>query len=123
MRSSFGRTVIVALVACSVLVLASPGSAQTFKRGDADGNGCVEDLDAIFIQNFIFVPGSPPPACFDAADADDDGVVTGTSDPLFILNYLLVAGSPPPPPPGPTVCGTDPTPASSLGCQTEPDCP
>jgi hypothetical protein len=68
-----------------------------FKRGDADCDGCVDEDDATFINNFLFVAGSPAPCCDDAADADDNGVID-ILDSTFILNYLNTGGAPPPPP-------------------------
>ena len=68
------------------------------------------------------VPGSPPLPCFDAADADDDGVVNGLIDGLYILNYQFLPGFPPPPAPGPDECGADPTP-DMAGCNRYDACP
>jgi hypothetical protein len=65
----------------------------------------------------MYVPGSPPPLCLDAADADDDGSIQ-MGDALHILKHLYVPGSPPPPPPFPD-CGYDNTP-DSLTCQEHP---
>jgi hypothetical protein len=81
---------------------------KSFKRGDANCDGCVDEDDAIFINNFLFIAGSPEPCCHDAADANDDGAIT-TADSIFILAYVSQNG-PPPPAPGPVDCGPDPTP-------------
>ena len=95
---------------------------NTFLRGDADGNGNFTGIvDGLFILNFAFIPGNPAPPCFKAADADDSGTFVGIVDGLFILNFAFVPGSPPPPPPGPDICGPDPT-ADGLDCIVHP-CP
>jgi hypothetical protein len=86
-----------------------------FKRGDANCDGCVDEDDAVFIQNFLFKAG-PAPCCLDAADANDNGRLDIT-DATLILNFVGLGG-PPPAPPGPFTCGIDPTPV--LGCASYP---
>ena len=83
-----------------------------FIRGDADGNGQVDQQDTIAISNYLFTGGTLP--CLDAADANDDGVISNI-DSVFILNTIL--GAAVMPAPGPHVCGIDPT-ADNLGCGT-----
>ena len=56
--------------------------------------------------DFLFNGGSPP-ACPDAADADDSGALDLT-DPIRILRHLFQGGEAPPDP-GPVSCGRDPT--------------
>lgn len=54
----------------------------------------------------------PAPACADAGDVNDDGVLN-LKDPLWLLVFLFLDGPPPPSPfPG---LGPDPTP-DMLGC-------
>ena len=77
------------------------------KRGDADGNGTLEITDAIFGLNYLFL-GQQTPSCLDAADANDSGKVDLT-DSIYLLTWLFNDGRAPPPP-GPMVCGRDPTP-------------
>ncbi|MBN1443084.1 MAG: VCBS repeat-containing protein [Planctomycetes bacterium] len=77
-----------------------------FRRGDVDGNSRVEITDAISLLAYLFLGGATP-GCPDAADADDNGSLEIT-DPIRILGYLFL-GSLAPPPPGPDVCGEDPT--------------
>ena len=67
--------------------------------------------DAVFILSYLFAQGAEP-ACLDAADANDDGLVD-LSDAVFILAYQF-AGGPQPPPPFPQP-GVDPT-DDGLGC-------
>ena len=78
----------------------------TFVRGDADGDGAITVIDAIFTLNALFA-GGPQPACAKAADTDDDGILI-LIDPIFTLNYLFIRGSAEPPAPGPA-CGIDPS--------------
>lgn len=93
----------------------------TFLRGDANGNGVVEPLhDADFLMQFLFL-GTTFPPCLDAADADNNGVVS-IADPIVLLTWGFVGG-PAPAAPGATVCGTDPE-GGDLGCSATPDpCP
>jgi hypothetical protein len=84
-----------------------------FRRGDADGNGLVDQRDAEFILEHLHRDGMPPP-CPDAADTNDDGQIDVT-DAQWILAYL--DGRIAIPAPGPVECGPDLTPdgLSSLG--------
>ncbi|MFQ5653618.1 MAG: hypothetical protein ACE5GW_02670 [Planctomycetota bacterium] len=107
------------ILICLLALLSVPGAAdaqQAFRRGDVDGDGCVNPLvDAIYSLYSLFLPGWPQPACADAADANDDGMYM-VADALLLLNYGYIAGSPPPPEPGPFDCGLDPT-DDALDCQ------
>ncbi|MFN0058395.1 MAG: lectin-like domain-containing protein [Planctomycetota bacterium] len=94
---------------------------DTFKRGDANGDGTFNIADAVFLLGALFVPGSPAVQCQDAADANDDGL-NNIADAVSMLSSLFVPGSMPPPAPGPTVCGPDPS-ADALACATYPPCP
>ena len=79
-----------------------------FIRGDVDNDGIFNALvDTLFLLNFGFSGGAPPP-CDDAADANDDGIINALVDSLYILNHGF-SGGPPPPAPYPSA-GTDPTP-------------
>lgn len=84
----------------------------TFHRGDADGDNDLTAADATAITNFLFMGGTL--GCLDAADANDDGVITN-QDALFVLNSLICGAAPPLP--TPFVCGVDLTP-DNLDCQT-----
>ena len=94
-----------------------------------EGDGTAVDIaDAAALVSFLFgeMGGKPQyePTCFDACDANDDGVVD-MSDPLYVINYLFRFG-PFPPAPGPGLMkdetgvhvappGNDPT-DDLLGC-------
>ncbi|MCI0652725.1 MAG: right-handed parallel beta-helix repeat-containing protein [Planctomycetes bacterium] len=96
----------------------------TFFRGDADGSGLFNALlDAIFILNYGFNGGDPPP-CQDAADSDNDGVLNYLLDAIYVLNYQYASG-PAPPAPGPVDCGPEPfeDPADTLPECPVPTCP
>ncbi|MHC4629806.1 MAG: DUF7901 domain-containing protein [Planctomycetota bacterium] len=99
--------------------LSGPTSAdQQFIRGDANQDYQVDETDAYFIMDYLFV-GGPSPECMDAADADDSGTVD-RADVTLILNYKFL-GTAPPPPPFPD-CGPDPT-DDSLTCDKYDLCP
>jgi len=85
-----------------------------FKRGDVDVNGQVEITDAIYLFDSLFL-GGPPPACWDAADANDDGAVD-LSDGVYDLNFLFLGG-PAPGAPGPLECGEDPSEDALADCE------
>jgi hypothetical protein len=87
----------------------------TFVRGDSDGNNKVELNDAIHTLGYLF-RGTEQPACFDAADANDDGRLN-MADPISTLTVLFLGhGTVPPPYPN---AGEDPT-DDAMGCSTGP---
>ena len=89
-------------------------ASPNFIRGDFDGDAEFNPLtDALYGLNFGFLAG-PPPACLEAADANDDGIFSPLADSLHTLNYGFLGG-PPPPLPFPD-CGPDPEPQTSLDC-------
>lgn len=63
----------------------------TIFRGDSNQDEVVDIADATFTLNWLFLAG-PPPLCFDAADANDDGRVD-VSDPIAILLTLFQGAS------------------------------
>jgi regulation of enolase protein 1 (concanavalin A-like superfamily) len=83
----------------------------SFRRGDPDASGDVDMSDAIRILGFLFL-GTAPPLCSVAADANDDFELD-LSDALVILRYIFLAEVPPEPP-GPSDCGTAPSPLSCV---------
>ena len=76
------------------------------RRGDTDQSGDVNLTDAIRVLGFLFLGDDDLP-CEDAADANDDGALNLT-DPVAILSFLFLEGVAPSPP-GPKLCGVDPT--------------
>ena len=89
---------------------ADPGCAQApnckvvgvgpFVRGDCNGDGRVtgQVTDAVFLLNYNFLGGSPPP-CSAACDINGDGAWMGqVTDAVYILNYNFLGGLPPPAP-------------------------
>jgi hypothetical protein len=82
------------------------GEQPPFRRGDANGDGCVDTADGelIFVH---FNASGPAPLCLDAADADDNGIFD-LNDGVYLFTYTDGAGLPPSDP-GPRRCGPDPT--------------
>lgn len=78
----------------------------TFIRGDANGDGAVNVIDAVRIVGVLF-QGVPNTVCGDALDANDSGAID-LADVSFLLPHLFLM-TPPPPPPYPGA-GVDPTP-------------
>ncbi len=70
-----------------------------FIRGDSNGDGMVDISDAIKTLFCKFVnPDEYCPACFDAMDVDDDGILNGVTDAVYILTFLFLNGPAPPEP-------------------------
>ncbi|MFQ5653554.1 MAG: hypothetical protein ACE5GW_02340 [Planctomycetota bacterium] len=103
---------ILRFLLCVFVIGLTAGPLQAdFIRGDANDDGGVDLADVISSLSWLFIPGTPEPACMDALDGNDDGLVN-ISDPVYVATFLFISGSPPPPPyPDP---GPDPT-ADPLG--------
>jgi len=69
--------------------------ATFVQRGDVNADGIVNVNDVVYLINYLFVPGSPPPVPLEAGDANCDGVAN-VNDVVYLINYLFVPGSPPP---------------------------
>lgn len=82
-----------------------------FLRGDANTSGTVDISDVITITNFIHQGGGL--SCLDAADVNDDGVISD-GDAAHLKAFLFLGTSGPPAHPYPQR-GQDPTP-DSLSC-------
>jgi hypothetical protein len=89
-----------------------------FQRGDSNGDGRRDIGDPIFTLNWQF-RGGQAPSCLDAADSNDDGR-SDISDVIYDLAFQFTGG-PAPPPPGPAICGPDPT-EDRLDCEAYPPC-
>ena len=84
--------------------------ANSFIRGDGNGDVAVNVADAVFALNFLF--SGLPSDCLDAMDTNDDGS-NDIADAVAILQFLFSGGAAPPAPfPN---AGLDPTP-DSLDC-------
>ena len=92
-------------------------TAQTFVRGDLDGDQMVTDADFGMLIDFLNGVTTTLP-CADAADLDDDGAIID-ADAVVLLNAIAGVAAPPAPFPA---CGVDPTPGDTLGCNTS-SCP
>jgi hypothetical protein len=88
-----------------------------FIRGDFNANGLIDMSDACLELCYLFL-GRSSPSCLDAADANDDGLLS-LCDPVAILMALFGRGYRLPAPS--QVCGDDPTP-DSLTCESFPPC-
>ncbi len=97
---------IVFVCACGVAgLLAPPVAAQdcVFTRGNIvnlePGGEVVVDLnDAVDLVAYMFIARSAPVSgCPDAADVNDDGLVT-VADYTYLVEFLFNDGPPPPPP-------------------------
>ena len=65
-----------------------------FLRGDVDASGTLSITDAIVLLEWLYLPGSEPISCLDAADLDDSGSVQLT-DAIVLLSWLFASGPPP----------------------------
>lgn len=92
-------------------------SAVPFVRGDLNGDGALNLVDAVVFLRRQFAI-DPPSTCEDSDDIDDSGALDIT-DPVFLLNHLFGGG---PPLPGPLICGVDAT-LDGIGCSTYGGCP
>ncbi len=92
--------------------LVPPTTNPSFIRGDANGDGSMNLVDAVAILFHLFAP-APRLACEDHADLDDNTRVT-TTDAIYVLQYLFRSG-PPPSQPFPDK-GFDPTANDPFTC-------
>ncbi len=63
--------------------------------GDCNGDGGINIADAMYLVNYLFIPGSPAPAPLKLGDVNCDGAVN-IADAMYLINYLFIEGSPPP---------------------------
>ena len=59
--------------------------------GDANGDGRINVSDAVYIINYVFIQGFPPPAPVLKADANCDDRVN-LSDAVYIVNLVFAQG-------------------------------
>jgi hypothetical protein len=93
-----------------------PEPVPVFRRGDVNGDGRSNIVDAIRILDFVFGRGEAI-GCRSAADANDDGRVN-IVDAIRVAHFLFGGDLPPPPF---AKCGPDPT-ADSLTCESADAC-
>jgi hypothetical protein len=97
---------------------------RVFHRGDANGDGRLDLVDAVFLLRGLFA-GGPAPRCAEATDVDNDGDVD-VGDAVQVLGFLFQGGTPPAPPgPPPAPCGVDPDAPGApgdLGCEVYASC-
>ena len=98
--------------------LTTDGGTQ-FLRGDINDDTSVNLPDAIFALSALFIPGSAPATCLDAADMNDDGNFN-LPDAVFLLSALFVPGSTPVPDPVGS-CDVDPS-DDGIDCDSN-NCP
>ena len=96
---------IAALLACGALGLAATPAldAQTFIRGDANGDGALNIADSVFILIGLYPDPntSPPPAPLtEPADVNDNGYFE-IADAAYQLRSFFEPGAPQPPAPFP----------------------
>jgi hypothetical protein len=70
------------------------GEEPPYLCGDANGNGVVGPDDVVYILNYLFRPGSPPPIPMAAGDVNCDGGVNG-ADVVYLINWLFRNGPDP----------------------------
>jgi len=65
--------------------------------GDADGNEEYEVADAVYVIEYIFVPGAPAPTPYEvcSGDADCNGIIE-ISDAVYMINFVFTPGAPAP---------------------------
>ncbi len=116
-RPALGSALIISLLLASI----SPTrvSAAAFVRGDLEADGSLGVSDAIAILGRLFLGGTLPHDCDDAADVNDSGTLD-ISDPVYLLVFAFVGGREPPAPF--PECGDDPT-ADGLECRSYAPCP
>lgn len=68
-------------------------TVKFFTRGDANGDGVIDIADVVYLVNYLFVDGPPPPA-IKAGDANCDGIIN-IADVVFLINYLFIGGPEP----------------------------
>ena len=95
------------------------GNVKRFLRGDANADTNCDIADGIWVLNWLFINGQEP-TCFDAADFDDNGLVTIGDAMLMIFYYLHAEGMPSMPPANNyPEAGLDPT-DDTLDCIDSP---
>ena len=74
-----------------------------FRCGDCNGDRMVNVADVVYLANYLFIEGGPPPDPLCIGDVNCDGE-THIADFVYLLNYLFLEG----PPPCPECCTEPP---------------
>jgi hypothetical protein len=75
---------------------AAPAEAGPFFiRGDVNNDGMVDITDVLYLSNYLYSAGPPPPPPCDRADVNDDGSVN-VADVTYLINFIYSGGPPPP---------------------------
>jgi len=64
-------------------------------RGDVDYSRSINVADAVFLVDYIFF-GGPPPPCLEEGDADGDGSIN-VADVVYLVDYIFFSGPAPAP--------------------------
>jgi len=69
------------------------GSPGTFTCGDVDGSGSlpVDISDLVYLIDYVFRDGPPPPVMA-AADVDGSGGIIDISDLVYLIDYMFTGG-------------------------------
>lgn len=105
-------------LAIAVIAIPTPVLAQDFVRGDCNDDGGTDIADPVALLAFLFGGGGASLVCESACDGNDDGSIN-IADAVSMLAALF--GSPTVPLPGPSTCGSDPTP-DALTCANYTNC-
>jgi len=62
-------------------------------RGDVDGSGLINIADVIWLVDYIFFGGAPPP-CFEEGDVNSDAAIN-VADVIHLVDYIFFGGQPP----------------------------
>ena len=108
------------VISAGEVVIVEPQPQPDFRRGHSNSDRDLDISDGLYTLGWLF-SGTGEPDGLDAADANDSGEID-ISDAVYVFGYLF-SGGPAPLPPGPDVCGPDPTVDDNLGClNPHPDC-
>lgn len=94
------RTVLFALICIALTAVSQAVVVDTdegaLMRGDVNDSGSINNTDVVYLSNYLY-GGGPPPPCHAQADVNDSGSINNT-DIIYLSNYLYSGG---PAPPGP----------------------
>lgn len=62
--------------------------------GDINNDGVVNAADIVYMTNFLYLNGPPPPSGYAVTDVNCDGVI-GLADVVYLFNYLYNSGPDP----------------------------